>query len=141
MRASMELGQAQLIINGYSKLLSKVDDQHIFMPKALLPCSDAMIKYAFFTYVDELVRMSKMTTKAAESLIVAYAHLSFFVEEEQASTLNKIAKKDYHEKRDVATVRLLEENKAMITALSFRKETMIRELSDYIRDCIQLTKN
>lgn len=137
----MELVQAQLIINGYSKLLSKVDDRNIFMPKTLLPCSDAMIKYAFFTYVDELVRMSKMTREAAESLIVAYAHLSFFVEEQQAETLNKIANRHYHDKRDVETIKLLEENHAMIKVLSQRKDTMIRELSEYIRDCVQVAKN
>lgn len=137
----MELQQAQHIINGYSKLLARVDERNLFMPKSLLPCSDAMIKYAFYTYVDELVRMSKMTTSAAESLIVAYAHLSFFVESEHAETLNKIANKDYHNKRDPETIQLLEQNHAIIKQLSQRKDTMIRELSEYIRDCVKVAKN
>lgn len=137
----MELQQAQHIINGYSKLLARVDERNLFMPKSLLPCSDAMIKYAFYTYVDELVRMSKMTTSAAESLIVAYAHLSFFVESEHAETLNKIANKDYHDKRDPETIQLLEQNHAIIKQLSQRKDTMIRELSEYIRDCVKVAKN
>jgi len=137
----MELIQAQQIINGYSKLLSKVDDKNIFMSKAMLPCSDAMIKYAFYTYVDELVRMHKMTLSAAESLIVAYGHLSFFVEQEYAETLNKIANKDYHDSRDEETIRLLEKNHAIIKELSLRKEIMVRELTEYIRDCIQVVRN
>lgn len=111
------------------------------MPKSLLPCSDAMIKYAFYTYVDELVRMHKMTATAAESLIVAYAHLSFFVENEHAETLNKIANKDYHDKRDQETIKLLEQNHGIIKQLSQRKDTMVRELTEYIRDCIQVAKN
>lgn len=137
----MELKQAQLIINGYSKLLARVDEQNLFMPKSLLPCSDAMIRYAFYTYVDELVRMSKMTASAAESLIVAYAHLSFFVDTEHADTLNRIANKHYRDKRDPETIKLLEQNHAMIKQLSQRKDTMIKELSDYIKDCVQVAKN
>jgi hypothetical protein len=137
----MELVQAQQIINGYSKLLSKVDDKNIFMSKSMLPCSDAMIKYAFYTYVDELVRMHKMTLPAAESLIVAYGHLSFFVEQEYAEALNKIANKDYHDNRDEETIRLLEKNHAIIKELSLRKEIMVRELTEYIRDCIQVVRN
>lgn len=100
-----------------------------------------MIKYAFYTYVDGLVRMHKMTATAAESLIVAYAHLSFFVECEHAETLNKIANKNYHNRRDRETIRLLEQNHAIIKQLSLRKDTMVKELSDYIRDCIQVAKN
>ena len=137
----MELVQAQQIINGYSRLLSKVDEKNIFMSKTMLPCSDAMIKYAFYTYVDELVRMHKMTLPAAESLIVAYGHLSFFVEQEYAETLNKIANKDYHDNRDEETIRLLEKNHAIIKELSLRKEIMVRELTEYIRDCIQVVRN
>lgn len=137
----MELKQAQHIINGYSKLLARVDEKNLFMPKSLLPCSDAMIRYAFYTYVDELVRMSKMTASAAESLIVAYAHLSFFVDNEHADTLNKIANKHYQDKRDPETIKLLEQNHAIIKQLSQRKDTMIRELSDYIKDCVQVAKN
>lgn len=137
----MELKQAQLIINDYSKLLSRVDEKNLFMPKSALPCSDAMIKYAFYTYVDELVRMHKMTASAAESLIIAYAHLSFFVESDHAETLNKIANKDYHDKRDRETIELLEQNHAMIKLLSQRKDTMVKELSEYIKDCVQVAKN
>lgn len=137
----MKVSQAQHIIQTYSKLLSDVSEKKLFMPRSILPCSNAMIKYAFYTYVDELVRMSRMNISMAESLIVAYAHLSFFVEDEQAEALNQIAQKKYQDKRDRATIKLLEDNHAMLKTLSQKKDTMVRELSEYIRDCVQVARN
>ncbi len=100
-----------------------------------------MIRYAFYTYVDELVRMSKMTASAAESLIVAYAHLRFLWIRNYADTLNKITNKHYQDKRDPETIKLPEQNHAIIKQLSLRKDTMIQELSEYIKDCVQVAKN
>jgi hypothetical protein len=137
----MELIQAQKIIHEYSKPLEKVNPANIFMSKTELPCSDAMIKYAFYTYVDELVRMHKMNGPTAKSLIVAYAHLSFFVEKDQVAALNKIASREYEDCDDADALDLLEKNKTTINLLSLKKENMVKELTEYIRDCIRVVQN
>ena len=137
----MELIQAQKIINRYSRLLANVNEKQLFMSRTELPCSDAMIKYAFYTYVDELVRMHKMNFATAESLIVAYAHLSFFVDGKQVETLNRIANREFNTRRDEETLALLENNRNTLKLLSDKKEQMIQELSEYISDCIRVAQN
>lgn len=136
----MNPAQARHIIKVYGKILSNVNENQLFLPKNQLPFSTCMIRYAIYTYIDDLVMMRKMTPSAAESLIVAYGHLSFFVDDDKVDVLNNLAKNKY-KRNDSGTRQLLEENSTMIKMLSMSKDNMVLEIQQYITECLKMTRN
>lgn len=131
----MTIQTAEHIISSYGKVLAKAIPPHLFMPRSVLPCSVAKIKFAIYRYVTELIRINKLNKTNIEMLVVAYSHLSFFVDDERmAEMLNKIT-----EQKDTPThehYKKLRENKDLIHVLAMQKEMLCKEIQEYIQECL-----
>lgn len=135
----MTIKKAHEIIADYGKLLAHATPDRIFMAKPLLPCSVARIKFAIFRYILELVRTEKLNKQIAETLIVAYSHLGFFVDENKVEILNRITSK-----KDNLPADLLEkatEMKELIRLVNIQKELLSKEIQEFINEALRMNED
>jgi hypothetical protein len=135
----MTIKYAKEIISAYGKLMSEAASNNLFQPKSRLPCSTAKVKFAIYRYINELIRLNGLNQQTAQSLIVAYSHLSFFVEEEMAHVMNAIARGKNNPTGD--HLDLVNKHKEMIHMLALQKEYLNREIQEYINECLQSSRD
>lgn len=131
----MTLEYARDIIARYGQLLEKSQSPFYFQPKSSLPCSIPLIKFAIFRYISELVRVKELNREIVESMIVAYTHLGFFVDDETAEKLNHLAK--FKEPTTSGHIDLLERNKTYFQELNFKKKYLEEEINEFITECLR----
>jgi hypothetical protein len=124
------------IINKYGKLLSNINTGNIFQSAESLPHSKAMIKFAFYVYIHQLINAKKLNKAGAESLIIAYAHLNFFINKDKVDLMNSISNESKNKNVKEST-KVSSENLQYIRQLREQKEQSIIEIQEYINECIQ----
>ncbi len=131
----MTLEYARDIIARYGQLLEKSQMPFYFQPKSSLPCSVPLIKFAIFRYISELVRVKELNREIVESMIVAYTHLGFFVDDHTAEKLNHLTK--FKEPATSGHWDLLERNKTYFQELNFKKKYLEEEINEFIAECLR----
>ncbi len=132
----MNSTKAGEIIKKYTQLLSNVNNNNIFQSSELLPNSKAMIKFAFYVYIYELINARKLDKTGAESLITAYAYLNFFIAKDKVDLMNSISNESKkNNSKDNFNVN--SENLQFIKQLREQKEQSIVEIQEYINECIR----
>lgn len=132
----MTFSYAKEIIARYGQLLEKSQTPFYFQPKSELPCSVPLIKYAIFRYISEMVRTQELSYEIIESMIVAYTHLGFFVDDATAMKLNHLAK--YKNPETSGHVDLLERHKSYFQELNFKKKYLEVEINEFITESLRL---
>lgn len=135
----MTIQTAEKIINDFGRVLSNSVHPHLFQPKSNLPCSVARIKFAIYRYVIELIRLEKLNKETAETLIIAYSSLSYFLSDQAtADQMNRISeiKDDPHPDKQLQIKR----QKELIHALAIYKEILNTEIQEFINECIQSSR-
>jgi hypothetical protein len=128
--------KAGQIINEYGKLLGGINSNSIFQPIDILPFSKATIKFAFYIYIYQLIGQKKLNKEGAESLMIAYAHLNFFIESTKVEMMNQMSE-NLRMKPEKINSEFSEENINFIKNLRYQKEQSIIELQEYISDCLK----
>jgi predicted AlkP superfamily phosphohydrolase/phosphomutase len=135
----MTVEKAEAMIRLYGAVLQKSVHPAVFQPKKSLPCSVARMKFAIFRYITELHRRGELKNEQIENMIVAYSHLSFFVDENIVNHLNAIMlQKDDNNKY---SSRLKNDYKDVIHSIAQQKEGLIREIKEFILECREYVKN
>lgn len=135
----MTVETAEAMIRLYGSVLQKSIHPAVFQSKKSLPCSVARMKFAIFRYITELHRRGELKNEQMENMIVAYSHLSFFVDDDMVNQLNVIMlQKD---DRTHYTSRLKNDYKDVIHQISLQKEQLIREIKEFILECRVYVKN
>lgn len=135
----MTVEQAEALIRQYGGILQKSIHPAVFQSKKALPCSVARIKFAIFRYITELYRKDQLKKEQMENMVVAYSHLSFFVNEELVNQLNAIMV----QKDDSShyTSKLKNEYKDIIHSIALQKEQLTREIKEFILEFRVSVKN
>jgi hypothetical protein len=135
----MTIETAEIMIRQYGSVLQRSIHPAVFQSKKSLPCSVARMKFAIFRYITELHRRGQLKNEQIENMIVAYSHLSFFVDDDMVNKLNAIMlQKD---DRSHYSFRLKNDYKEVIHTISLQKEQLIREIKEFILECREYVKN
>lgn len=135
----MTVDNAEAMIRQYGEVLQKSTHPAVFQSKKALPCSIARMKFAIYRYITELHRRNELKKEQIENMIVAYSHLSFFVEDNMVNQLNTIMlQKD---DKSNYTSQLKNDYKEVIHSISIQKEQLIREIKEFILECREYVKN
>ena len=135
----MTVDNAEAMIRQYGAVLQKSIHPAVFQSKKNLPCSIARLKFAIYRYITELHRKNELKKEQIENMIVAYSHLSFFVEDGLVNQLNTIMiQKD---DKSSYTSQLKDDYKDVIHSISLQKEQLIREIKEFILECRVYVKN
>ena len=135
----MTVDNAEAMIRQYGAVLQKSIHPAVFQSKKSLPCSIARMKFAIYRYITELHRKNELNKEQIENMIVAYSHLSFFVDDSLVNQLNAIMlQKDDNSSY---TSKLKNDYKEVIHSISLQKEQLIREIKEFILECRVYVKN
>ncbi len=135
----MTVEKAEAMIRQYGTVLQKSIHPAVFQSKKALPCSIAKMKFAIFRYITELYRRDKLKNEQIENMIVAYSHLSFFVDDNLVNPLNVIMlQKDDNSRY---SSRLKNDYGSIIHDIVGQKEQLTREIKDFILELRVYVKN
>jgi hypothetical protein len=135
----MTVEKAEAMIRLYGEVLQKSTHPAVFQSKKTLPCSIAKMKFAIFRYITELYRRDKLKGEQIENMIVAYSHLSFFVDDSLVHPLNMIMLQKNDQSR--YTSKLKNDYGDIIHAIAQQKELLTREIKDFILELRVYVKN
>jgi len=88
---SMNPFDAEKIINSYGSALS-VGTSGIARPESLLPYSKARIKYAYFVYLENIIKQGLLSQEIGDNLVNTYSSLAFFIEDDECDEINNTSK-------------------------------------------------
>lgn len=131
----MTIKKSQEIISLYGKALAQASSGNLFLPKETLPCSVPRIKFAFYRYIVDLIRTGEISKEKVESIIVAYSHLCFFIDEKQAEMMNRITRNKDNLTREV--LELAGENKEYLRLTNIYKDLLRHEIQEFINETLQ----
>jgi hypothetical protein len=123
--------QAEKIINQYGTALSK-GAEPIARPISLLPFSKAKVKYAFFVYIEELIKLKKIDKKMHDALIQSYIAIDSFIEDNEAHEINQIAQKAKSEKLSKEE----QERFQKFLSQAYTNENIVNEIGDFILELL-----
>lgn len=126
----MTIENAEALIRQYGEVLQRSVHPAVFQSKKNLPCSIARMKFAIYRYLTELNRKNELKKEQMENMIVAYSHLSFFVEDDMVNHLNMLMLQKDDKSRYGS--RLKFDYKEIIHSISVQKEQLIREIKEFI---------
>jgi len=135
----MTIEKAEAMIRLYGAVLQKSIHPAVFQSKKSLPCSVARMKFAIYRYITELHRRDQLKQEQVENMIAAYSYLCYFVDDAMVNKLNTIMLQKDDTSRYSA--KLKNEYKEVIHDISQQKETLIREMKEFILECREFVKN
>lgn len=89
----MKIQDAIQIVKAYGGALGRTDKDDIARCASKLPCSKSRIRQAYHTYLSELSKYTDHHDDMAQKLVVTYAALSSFINDDEASIINDIQKR------------------------------------------------
>ena len=135
----MTVEQAEALIRQYGVVLQKSIHPAVFQSKKSLPCSIARMKFAIYRYLTELNRRNELNKEQIENMVVAYSHLSFFVDEDKVNHLNLLMLQKDDNNRSGS--RLKNDYKEVVHLIAIQKEQLIREIKEFILEFKVFVKN
>lgn len=92
-RVIMRPKEAEKILNAYGGALGIEVEGEIARPKSRLPYSKSKIKYAFYSCIEGLIERGLLNDEARNMLVVSYAALDSFVDDQVAKRINETYRK------------------------------------------------
>lgn len=135
----MTVEQAEALIRQYGVVLQKSIHPAVFQSKKSLPCSIARMKFAIYRYLTELNRRNELNKEQIENMVVAYSHLSFFLDEDKVNHLNLLMLQKDDNNRYGS--RLKNDYKEVVHLIAIQKEQLIREIKEFILEFKVFVKN
>jgi len=135
----MTVEKAQAIIAQYGVILQRSNPPAVFQSKRSLPCSIARLKFAIYRYITELQRKNEFSPEQMENMIAAYSYLSFFIDDDKVNILNAIMLQKDDTNRSAN--RLKNEYRDVIHSITLQKETLIREIKEFILESREYVQN
>ena len=127
----MTANEAEGIINQYGRVIAESSPGSLKRRASSLPFSKALIKYAFFIYIETLVEMNGLTQEVGYPLVYTYALLSNFIDDDEAERVNQLYRLANQNELDWFS----QEGKIVQDAM--RGVTGSRELENEINEFIQ----
>jgi hypothetical protein len=124
-------GEAEIIVNQYGGLIAQTPSGSINRKASTLPFSKALIKYAFFVYIETLVEMNALTQEVGYPLVYTYSLLSTFVDDDEAEKVNQLYRRANQNELDWVS------HEGKIVQDAMRGVAGSRELESEINEFIQ----
>lgn len=128
----MVLQEAETIVKEYGGALAKGKSGETARPISLLPCSIGRIKFAFFTYLSFLIDSKQLTKEMGNNLIFAFQSLAFFINDDDAESINKTGDKIRHKSKSIT------ENESYFNFVQMvvsRQKEFLSEINCFINEC------
>lgn len=131
---SMTGEQAEKIINDFGGAVASLPEKQAVLPLSSLPYPKAVIRYAYFIYIEELVKSSLLTDDYANALVQTYALIDSRFKED-SERINELHKQ--YVKSEKAREALKEYGGLTVGLPSVEA---MQELLDFIEVCYQNAK-
>jgi hypothetical protein len=125
---SMTLQRAVEIVSQYGRIMKGAQEGQYFQATSKLPCSAARVKFAICRVLMDRIRLGQLDMETMESLVVAYSHLAFFVDEEAAADLNALTTNRGQGPENQEALG------DMLKVMNSRKHQLSREIQLFIRE-------
>lgn len=127
--------EAERIIQDYGGVVASLKEGEAVLPNRILPYSKTRIKYAFYMYIEELVKMGAFEQNHADALVQTYA-LLYSRFQDEAAKINELHKK--YATDDKAREEL---DKYGGFTVGLPDVAAMEELADYIEECKKVDFN
>lgn len=132
----MNIEKAEKIIHEYGAAIASTDNA--FKKISTLPCSKAMIRYAYCVYIPAIIeRVGSLPEEIGENLVSTYCMLDVFVPDDEAERLNSTFLKIKSQELDAANIQdkvKIDEYFSRFSS-ALRNSTYFDEINAYIGEC------
>ncbi|MFZ1323772.1 MAG: hypothetical protein WAQ57_01265 [Candidatus Saccharimonadales bacterium] len=125
----MKPEEAERIINDYGGAAASLPDGDAVLPLTALPYSKIRIRYAFYMYIEELIKMGVLEDEHLTAMVQTYALLNSRFQKD-AEKINKLHKQ--YAKNEQAR-KQLDEYGGLLVGLPSIEE--MEELTSYAEEC------
>lgn len=131
----MTAQEAEVIVNQYGGVIAETPPGSIKRKASSLPFSKALIKYAFFIYIETLVETNALTEEVGYPLVYTYGLLSTFINDDEAEKVNQLYRRANQNELDWFT----EEGKIVQDAMRgvAGSQELENEINEFIEACYQ----
>jgi len=132
----MNIAEAEKIVKAYGATLSKGGTAR---PKSSLPCSTGRIKYAYFVYIEALIRQGLLTDEVHGMLFTTYIGLGSFVEDEEAKKIEP-ALRTLDSAGEVQEVLMKNPHGSVsefLQSMTTQTSILESEFGDFVKECKQ----
>jgi len=130
--------EAEKIVQDYGEALAKGVDG-IARSQSLLLCSKASIKYAFYVYIAELIKIKALTEEVGSNLTFTYSCMDHFIEDKKAEEINIIHKQIKNKEIDQNDPSHKEKfekySEFLLKNFTFSGQQAREEINQYIEEC------
>ena len=128
--------EAEKIINSYGRSFYGTEKM-LAIPTSYLPYSKPRIRMAYYLYIASLIKLGEWDKKAHETLGMAYAQLSRFIDDKEAHELNKVHSIAEKGPLKENTVKQKEQKEKYLYFIKnrFHDFEARRDLDIYIKEC------
>ena len=137
----MDKYQAEKIVKEYGGAIA--NDKNVFKKSSTLPCSKAKIRYAFYVFINAVVKEQEhIQEDIGQNLVATYSMLDSFVSDENADRLNGIPDilKDKQFDREKLENKKQIEEYFLLVPNALRNGNYFNEINEYIEECYKARK-